>query len=88
MTFVLSDYIEHAMAHAEYDKLEDNTFSGQIPACTGVLAFADTLAACQTELRSVLEDWIFVGLKFKHPLPVIDKIDLNKEIVLEPMDTV
>lgn len=88
MTFVLSDYIERAMAQAEYDKLEDNTFSGQIPACIGVLAFGDTLTTCQTELRSALEDWIFVGLKFKHPLPIIDNIDLNKEVVLGPLETV
>lgn len=86
MTFVLSDYIEHAMAQAQYDKLEDDTFSGWIPTCTGVIAFGETLMTCQAELRSTLEDWILVGLKFRHPLPVIDNIDLNWEVVLEPMD--
>jgi len=86
MTFVLSDYIEHAMAQAQYDKLEDDTFSGWIPTCTGVIAFGETLMTCQAELRSTLEDWILVGLKFRHPLPVIDNIDLNREVVLEPMD--
>lgn len=71
MTFVLSDYIERAMAQAEYDKLEDDTFSGYISPCTGVIAFGETLMGCQTELRSTLEDWILVGLKFKHPLPIM-----------------
>ena len=70
MTFILSDYIEQEMAQAEYDKLEDDTFAGNIPTCPGVIAFADTLTSCQAELRSVLSDWIDVGLKLRHPLPI------------------
>ncbi|MFB2979260.1 type II toxin-antitoxin system HicB family antitoxin [Microseira sp. BLCC-F43] len=85
--FILSDYVELAIAQAVYDKLEDGTFVGKIPACKGVIAFADTLRGCENELRSTLEDWILVGLKLKHSLPVIDNIDLNQEPTLEPMDT-
>ena len=69
--FILSDYVEEAMAHAVYDKLEDGTFAGRIPLCQGVVAFGITLRECERELRSTLEDWILVGLKLKHPLPVI-----------------
>jgi predicted RNase H-like HicB family nuclease len=68
--FILSDYVEQAMAQAVYDKLEDDTFTGRIPACQGVIAFAATLQECVKELRSTLEDWILVGLKLGHPLPV------------------
>ena len=35
-----------------------------------------------------LEEWILVGLKFGHTLPVIRGIDLNKEPTREPMDAV
>ncbi|MGC8786798.1 MAG: type II toxin-antitoxin system HicB family antitoxin [Anaerolineae bacterium] len=83
--FVLSDYVEQAMAHAVYDKLEDGTFVGRIPLCQGVIAFGTTLRECEEELRSTLEDWILVGLKLKHQLPVIAGIDLNKEPTCEPM---
>ncbi len=38
--------------------------------CAGVIAFGDTLKRCEAELRSTLEDWILVGLKLGHPLPV------------------
>jgi hypothetical protein len=31
--FLLSEYIEQALALAEYDKLEDESFSGRIAAC-------------------------------------------------------
>lgn len=84
---VLSDYINHAMAQAEYDKLEDDTFGGQIPPCMGVIAFGETLQECQAELRSTLEDWILVGLKLGHSLPVISEIDLNWEPKREQMDS-
>lgn len=77
--YVLSEYINRALAQAEYDKLEDGTFSGRIPSCVGVLAFGETLRECEEELRSTLEDWILVGLKLSHNLPVLDSIDLNRE---------
>lgn len=85
--YVLSEYVETAMAQAAYDKLEDGTFSGRIPSCKGVIAFGNTLRECAEELRSTLEDWVLVGLKLRHPLPVIGGIDLNKEPSREPMDT-
>jgi predicted RNase H-like HicB family nuclease len=69
-----------------YDKLEDGTFAGRIPPCKGVVAFAATLRECEDELRSTLEDWILVGLKLGHPLPVIAEIDLNKAPIHEPVD--
>lgn len=69
---------------AEYDKLEDGTFSGRIPPCKGVIAFGSTLRACEDELRSTLEDWIVVGLKLGHPLPVLQEYDLNWKPEYEP----
>jgi predicted RNase H-like HicB family nuclease len=86
--YILSEYLERAMAQAEYDKLEDGTFSGHIASCKGVVAFGATLRECEDELRSTLEDWLLVGLKLGHSLPVIDGIDLNKEPVYEPVESV
>jgi predicted RNase H-like HicB family nuclease len=80
-----SGYVEQAMDQAVYDKLEDGTFFGRIPACKGVVAFGSTLRQCEEELRSTLEDWILVGLKLGHHLPVIAGIDLNKEPNYEPV---
>jgi hypothetical protein len=51
-TYILTEYVDHAMAQAEYDKLDDGSFSGRIPACQGVGAFGVTLHQCQDELRS------------------------------------
>jgi predicted RNase H-like HicB family nuclease len=76
------------MANAVYDKLEDGTFAGRIPLCKGVVAFGTTLRECEDELRATLEDWIWVGLKLGHSLPVIAGIDLNQEPTYEPVGAV
>ena len=86
--YIISEYLNRALAHAEYDKLEDGTFSGRIASCPGVIAFGATLRECEDELRSTLEDWLLVGLKLGHKLPVVDGIDLNKEPAYEPVESV
>ncbi len=78
--YILTDYVHQALGQAVYDKLEDETFAGRIPPCPGVVAFAPALRRCEAELRSALEDWILLGLKLGQPLPVIDDLDLNKEL--------
>ena len=86
--YILSEYISRAMSQAEYDKLEDDSFSGRIPACKGVIAFGATLSECQDELHSTLEEWLLLGLKMGHALPEVSGINLNREPVHEPLDTV
>ena len=86
--FVLSDYLESAMAQASYDKLEDESYFGRVPSCTGVVAFGATLRECEQELQSTLEDWVLLGLKLRHALPVIDEIDLNTEPEYETLGAV
>jgi predicted RNase H-like HicB family nuclease len=85
--YILSEYLEQAMAAAVYDKLDDGTFAGRIPPCKGVIAFGSALQECENTLRSTLEDWLFLGLKLGHTLPVLAGIDLNKEPTREPVDT-
>jgi predicted RNase H-like HicB family nuclease len=85
--YILTEYLDRAMAQAEYDKMEDGSFSGRIASCKGVIAFGTSLRECEDELRSTLEDWLLVGLKLGHMLPVIDGIDLNKEPVYEPVES-
>lgn len=85
--FILSDYLESALEQAEFEKLADDSYSGRIPICTGVVAFARTLRDCERELRSTLEDWLLLGLKLGHPLPIVGEIDLNREWEHAPMES-
>ncbi len=86
--YILSEYIQQALAQGVYEELEDGTFGGRIPACPGLVAFGATLRECSDELRSTLEDWILLGMKLGHSLPVIAGINLNKEPAREPVGAV
>ena len=86
--YILTDYLEQALAGSEYDKLDDGTFAGRIPQCKGVVSFGATLMECERSLRSTLEDWVFVGLKLGHTLPVLAGIDLNRTPSREPLGAV
>jgi predicted RNase H-like HicB family nuclease len=81
--YILTNYIEKALDNSVYEKIEDGTYVGKIPGCDGVIAFAESLRECEKELRSILEEWILLGLKLKHTLPIIADIDLNKEFQVE-----
>ncbi|MBM4405366.1 MAG: type II toxin-antitoxin system HicB family antitoxin [Chloroflexi bacterium] len=73
----LTDYIQVAMHRAEYEKLEDGTFYGQIPGLNGLYGSGKTLESCREELQSALEDWIVFGLRNRATIPSIDHVDLN-----------
>jgi predicted RNase H-like HicB family nuclease len=74
---MLTDYIQAAMRHAHYEIINDpKPFYGSIPECPSVWATGETLEACREELQGVLEDWIVLGLRFGHPIPIIDSIEV------------
>ena len=79
---MLTAYINAAMRSAHYDILEGGKgYIGKIPGLQGVWANADILEACRDELREVSEEWIILGLKMNHRIPVIDGLELNLEKV-------
>ena len=77
---MLTEYIRAAMQRAEYEQLADGTSFGRVPGFQGIWANAPTLEACREQLQEVLEDWLLVGLRLGHPLPVVDGIDLNVKV--------
>jgi len=74
---MLTDYIQAAMREAHYELMENGRFFGSIPSCQGAWAEGATLEECRTELQSVLEDWILVGVRLGHAFPTIAGLDLN-----------
>ena len=75
---MIVQYIQEAMNTAQYEMLEDDgTFYGEIPACTGVYANADSLENCRLELESVLEDWLLLRIYRNLELPVINGVQLK-----------
>ncbi len=70
-------YIECARRLAHHELMENGRFFGSIPKCKGAWAEARTLEECREDLRSVLEDWVLLGLQLGHPLPVLAGINLK-----------
>ena len=77
---MLIEYVQTAMRQAKYKILEDGTFFGNIPGFEGLWANADTLEGCREDLQSALEDWMLVGLRLGHTLPVVANIDLTAKL--------
>jgi predicted RNase H-like HicB family nuclease len=73
---MLTTYIQAAMRLAKYEIIEDGAYYGEIPGFDGVWASADSLDACREELQSALEDWLVLGLRMGHELPVVAGISL------------
>lgn len=87
---VLTDYIHSAMSEANYELLEDKSYAGTIPSCPGVLGFGSTMLECQIDVRSALEDWILLGLRFDDEFQELNgnRLALTMEPELEPVDSV
>jgi predicted RNase H-like HicB family nuclease len=75
---MLRAYLDAAMAHARFERLEgDEGYYGEIPGLDGLWASATSLDACRDELASALEDWVVAGLQLGHELPSIDDVTLS-----------
>lgn len=85
--YVLTDYLTAAMESAAFRELDDGSVAGRIAGCEGLVVFGDTIDECRDELRSTLEEWVLLGLKLGHQLPVFAGINLNDGPVLEPVDS-
>jgi predicted RNase H-like HicB family nuclease len=69
--YVLTDYFDAVLKRAKFKRLADGSFAGRIVECPGLLVFGDSTDGCRKELRATLEEWVLLGLKLGHPLPVI-----------------
>jgi len=79
---VLNDYMDKAMQHAQYERIEDGTYFGTIPGFEGLWANGQTEQECCKELREVLEGWILLGIAHHDTLPEVDgmKLEVGKTV--------
>jgi predicted RNase H-like HicB family nuclease len=69
---MLTEYLNKAMQHAHFERLEDETIFGSfpdLPDLKGVWADADTEDNCRAELREVLEGWVLLHMSDHTPVP-------------------
>jgi hypothetical protein len=76
--FVLTEYLDAAVRHAEYEELpEGEGWYGHIVGLQGVYAHVPNRDETVRELRSTLEDWLVFALVNGFPIPTIDGIELK-----------
>ena len=75
--FMFLDYVEAAIKKAEYKKLDDATWFGEIPGFKGVWANSSSDESCRSELLEVLEEWILIKIKDNDPLPTVDGTNIS-----------
>lgn len=78
---MLTEYIAAGMRHAQFEELGTEGWFGRIPELPGVWVNAPTPDVARQELQGVLEDWLLLGLRLGHPLPILDGINLNAQNV-------
>jgi predicted RNase H-like HicB family nuclease len=76
---MIHEYTERAIKKAEYKKLEDGTWFGEIPGFEGVWANGDSLENCRHELIDVLEEWLILKLRDDDPVPAVDGLTIKIE---------
>ncbi len=73
-------YIEAAMEHARYEKMEDGEWFATIPGFSGLWASGRSVEAARKELLSALDGWIEVATKTGHRLPDIDGMSFYDDL--------
>ena len=75
---MLAEYLQAAMRKAKYELLDDGEgFYGEIPGFRGVYSNAKTLEECRDLLQEVLEEWVFLNIADRTPLPKVSGIQLK-----------
>jgi predicted RNase H-like HicB family nuclease len=77
---MLTEYIQRAMHHAQYEVMEDGRYFATIAQCSGLWAEGQTLEESRDALMSSLEDWLMVKMRHGDSFEVIDGVDINPKL--------
>jgi predicted RNase H-like HicB family nuclease len=73
----LTEYLQAAMRHAEYERLDDGDWYAHIPGLAGLWASAKTVEDTRNDLCSALEDWLYVNAYIARlKLPEFDGVSI------------
>ncbi len=78
---MLSEFIDRRLRQAKYKILRDGTYFGEVPGLRGVWAASDNLEDCRAQLREVIEDWLFLKVRDREPVPGLRIKSDRRELV-------
>ncbi len=68
---MFSEYIQAALARAEYEPIEGGEYCATVPGLRGVIDTGKTIEECRKDLIEVLEGWIALRLSLGMAIPPI-----------------
>ena len=74
---MILEYMNKAIEHSSYKRLDDGSWFAEIPGFDGVWANAAAVEACRKELLEVLEEWLLLKVRDGDEIPSIDGIQLR-----------
>ena len=77
--FSLLQYIEAALAHAEYERDEDGIVIAQVPDAAGFFAQGDTFEESRANLRDVVEGNVLLALQLGFDIPTIEGVVIEEQ---------
>jgi predicted RNase H-like HicB family nuclease len=73
-------FIETAIDHAEYEKMESGEWFGSIPGLVGLWAAGISVEAARKDLLEALVGWIEVTVKAGSRVPAVSGISLYDDL--------
>jgi predicted RNase H-like HicB family nuclease len=71
------EYVQAALGKAEYKRLDDGSWFGEIPGFEGVWANSKTIEECRRELVEVLDEWLILKVRDRDVIPKIDNFEIR-----------
>jgi Uncharacterised protein family (UPF0150). len=66
---MFSEYIQAALALAEYEIIDNDEYCVTVPGLRGIIATGKTIEECRKDLIGVIEEWITLRLRLGMPIP-------------------
>ncbi len=76
---MIIEYCQKALKKAQYKKLDDGSWFGEIPGFEGVWANGVSVEECRKELLTVLEEWLVLKIRDNDAIPGVEGRRLKSE---------
>ena len=73
---MIQEYINKALAVADYKILDDGTWFADIKPLSGVWANGESIEETRQALIEVIEEWLLLKLKDGDEIPVLDAVEV------------
>lgn len=77
--FSLREYVDAALAHAEYERDENGIVVAQVPGASGFFTQGESFEEARVNLRDVIEGNVLLALQLGFDIPAIQGITIEEQ---------